>query len=284
MDSGYMASHPEFEGANIETLYKVPAFTSFDDDTGHGTSVLSAIVGKTFGVNSKAAVKIVKLFGAGYQTTATDFYTALDAVYNYHTSKPEVLKIVLASWSVANDPIIAAKITDMIEANLVVVAAAGNQAGNIDDIVPAGVPGVLTVAASNKNDEELYAVFGTARQLDLYARGELVGVASIDSGLPYGYATGSSISAALTAGCTSLIAGVFKTLPQDSSVIDAVKRYSTYSALLVNSNVSSTENRLLYRPDSVTLSADQDYYLGTITIGSDTPTLTLVVDSIFAIV
>jgi hypothetical protein len=271
MDSGVKRSHPEFEGAKIEDLFCASGFASIDDDTGHGTSLASLVIGKTLGVFPGATIKVVKLFGNDYVANTNDLYDALDTISAYHTSTPNTFKVVLAAFGVPNEPVLASKLQALTDSGVAIIAAGGNTAQNVDTVAPAGVQGVFTVAASTIDDIETVQLYGTYKKIDIYAPGKNVGVASIDESLQYGISNGSSNSAAYVAGVVAMVASMFKSFPTVSEVFDAVKRDATPSALLVNSQVSGPENRLLHLPTSLSISSNQDYYAGNLVEGSDKP-------------
>ena len=267
VDSGIMKNHQEFANAKIEDLYFVPGFGSTNDDMGHGTAVTSLIVGNTIGVNKNVTIKVVKVMGTNYTTTAADIYTALDAVLAYHVSKPDTMKVVLNSWQTANDPVIAAKFTAMNDAGLCVIAAAGNVTENIDDVVPAGVSGVFTVAASKEDDTELVAIYGVNKKLDIYAPGDNISTASIAGIDQYTSGSGSSLAAAFAAGVASIIGGIAEDVLSNNDVKTIMRKDGTFGALIVNNKVSMRENVLLHRPDATTIIPDVNYYVGESTIG-----------------
>lgn len=269
MDSGVLRSHSEFAGAKIEDLFCASGFGSIDDDTGHGTSLASLIVGKTLGVFPQATIKVVKLFGTDYVANAQDLYDAVDAIAAYHASKPETFKVVLAAFGVPYDAVLATKLQALTSAGVAIVSAGGNESQNIDSIAPAGVKGVFTVAASTIDDIETVQLFGTNKKIDIFAPGKNVGVASIDATLPFGISNGSSNSAAYVAGVVAMVGSMFKSMPTPTQVFDAVKKDATPSALLVNEKVSGPENRLLHVPTSLSIPTNQDYYAGNLSVGGD---------------
>jgi hypothetical protein len=266
MDSGVMKTHDELSEAVIEDLYFVPAFADTDDELGHGTAIAGLVAGKTLGVNKQAKLKIVKISSDTRKPTLGELADAFDAVITYHASTPEIPKVLNLSWRIPTSAYINEKITALIDAGVLVVAAAGNEAMNIDTITPAGTTGVFTVAGSTMEDEELYAVYGIAKNINVYAPGESVNVPSIFDATSYGSSTGSSFSAALVSGVASILFGLRSTAPLSTDVADAIVSDSTYNALIVNDHVEQAQNRLLHRPDTNSLPDNNVQYLGVNTL------------------
>lgn len=267
MDSGVNKTHQEFATATIEDLYFVPGFGSITDDLGHGTALASLIVGSTLGVNPKAVIKVVKVLGANYETNGADILKAFDAVYAYHQTCLTVPKIVNIAWDVPFDADVNAKLHQLMDAGVTIIAAAGNSALDIDTISPAGFAGVVAVAGSTKDDNEYNGVYGTNKKLDIYAPASPMAVACYTQIDGYVVTGGSSLSAAFVSGVASIISGLLTT-STPTGIVDGLKTDATPSALLVNANVSYSENRLLHRPDSAEIPLDQDYYAGNLTVGS----------------
>lgn len=268
MDTGVNKNHQEFDGVAVEDLYFTPRFGSTNDDLGHGTMMASIIAGKVNGVNPSAVLKIVKIFGAGEsQVPEGEIAAAFEEILAHHAASPDVFKIVNMAWEIPYNSLVNAKLQQLLDAGVMLVASAG-KGENIDTITPAGYPGVFTVAASSKDDCEVFDFHGVNKKLDMYAPGQDVIAASAIQNDGFSLATGSSPAAAMVSGVASLVAGLFDTEPTVDDVKDALLKDATSSALLVNSMVSSEENRLLHRPDSLDMPKNQDYYAGNISLQS----------------
>jgi hypothetical protein len=281
MDSGIMKSHSEFANATIEDLYFVPSMTDSSDTDGHGTAIASLIVGKQLGVNKLSVIKNVKIFSDTSAATLRELGLAMDAIYDYHMSCVQVPKIVNMSWVTVKSAYLEAKITKLIDAGMVVVAAAGNTSINIDDVTPAGLAGVFTVSGTNSDDSEYVAAYGVNKKIDLFAPAKDLAVASIGGG--FITATGTSLSAAFTSGIASILAGLFNEAPSAFEIKDSLVKDSTPSALNVNAKVSVSENRLLHRLDSTSLPPNQVYYAGALPVADTTQKLQLNINSIIPI-
>jgi hypothetical protein len=267
MDSGIRKDHVEFEGVQIEDLFTLPDFTDTEDTLGHGTAIASLVAGKTLGVNKNATLKIVKVSDATRKPSISELGDLIDQVYEYRQTKLDVPMVVNMSWRIPASEYINAKITKLIDAGMMVVAAAGNTLTNIDEVTPAGLAGVFTVAGSTSDDHEFAEVYGVNKKIDLYAPAKDVDVAGFNAVDEYTLNTGSSFSAALASGVASALFGINKIAPMAQEVKDVMIADSTYNALILNDKVSQTENRLLHRPDTNSLPDNNIQYLGTNTLG-----------------
>jgi hypothetical protein len=262
VDSGINASHTEFQNATIDNLYALPAFAgNFTDELKHGTFIASLIVGKTLGINKTAVIKNVKITGATKKPTLVELGDAFDAILAYHNSNPSVPKVVNLSWRIPRSGYIDAKIASLISAGMLVVAAAGNEAVNIDDITPAGTSGTLVVGASDENDQNLFGVYGTSKKVRLFAPGKDVIGADFASTTGYSTASGSSWSA----GFASAAAGMFFTLgatcPTADEVIGSVIKDATVLS------AGDTESAcILHVPNAARVQNNTEIYLSNYTL------------------
>lgn len=197
VDSGVDITHAELVGSSITHLYSYDGVMT--DIQGHGTSMASVINGQTLGVSKNAIVKSVKIpFG---DVTIGQLLLAFDAILSDHAATPGV-KVVNCSWSVPKSQLLDSKITELQNAGLVVVAAAGNTRVAADTLSPVGLNTVLGVAASDVYDRVISWGVGLSSnfgpEVDITAPGIDVPVAFISGG--YTESSGTSISAAIVSG------------------------------------------------------------------------------------
>lgn len=269
VDSGIDASHTELAGVMISDLFHVGAYPDGTDDLGHGTAIASLVAGSTLGMNSHAFIRNVKISSKDRKPTLGELGIIFDSILSHHSGCLDVPKVVNLSWAIPRSAYLDEKINALLEAGVMIVAAAGNSDVNIDDVTPAGVPGVFTVAASSKDDKALYNVYGVTKKLDIYAPGDTVAVPTILSGDQYSTNTGSSFSAAFVSGVASVLFGLRSSAPTSNEVSKSIIEDSTRNALIVQSNVSQAENRLLHRPDTSSLPDNNIQYLGVNILGAD---------------
>lgn len=267
LDSGINRDHVEFAGVAITDLFKVHAFPDSTDDLGHGTAIAALIAGQTLGMNAHADLQIVKISSSTRKPTLGELGDVFDQLLAHHTATLTVPKVVNLSWSIPRSAYLDEKISALLSAGVTVVAAAGNSELNIDDVTPAGLPGVFTVAASTKDDRALYPVYGINKKIDMFAPGEKITVPGISDTTTYGNNTGSSFSAAFVSGVASILYGLRSNAPLASDVAQAIKADSTLNALIVGAKVTQAENRMLHRPDTNSMPDDNVQYLGVNTLG-----------------
>ena len=204
MDSGILASHPEFSESNIVNLYTVTP-NDYSDNRGHGTALASVIVGKTCGITN-ATLKNVKIYDPNHQTLQSEFLDALDAIISDHVDN--TFSILNCSWTIEKNEWVEHKLRILQDEGVFVIAAAGNNGTSIEDVTPASMIEVITVGAYNQQltpcdfsnyTESIISVTANATnhgELDGWAPGENIYVAKLDGS--YGYCSGTSIATAIS--------------------------------------------------------------------------------------
>ena len=204
VDSGIMADHPDFEGADIELLYSLT--DDFIDRKGHGTALSSVIVGKTCGITN-AKLKVVKLFDKDVPTKLSDFLSALDAIYTDFISV-NTYGVINCSWEIERNEYVEDKLRTLWFAGAQIVVAAGNTSTEIGNVTPAAMQEALVVGSYNASlmpcdfsdytGAQAISVTGgsvNGGKLSGWAPGENIYVATLDGG--YSFVSGTSISAAI---------------------------------------------------------------------------------------
>jgi hypothetical protein len=249
LDSGIQVDHPEFVDTDITLLHSiVPG--DFTDYQGHGTAIASVISGKTCGLTG-AKIKVVKVFDMGQGTLQSDLLAAFDAVLTDYIATGKTMSVVNLSWGIAKNDYINAKIEQMIDQGLYIVAAAGNSGVPIDDITPASIPRVLTLGAydqelkpcdfSNYTGESTISVTGGVVNhgaLDGWAPGNRIWAATKNS--EYGFASGTSIAAGIASG--SIVYNMAR-YTVDGQGPDIFVNYQSRLEHLATSTISSDVNQ-----------------------------------------
>jgi len=203
VDSGVDLTHPEFEFSTVSNLWSFN--NDFHDLNSHGTALASLLCGKTCSL-ADAEVKSVKIWQNDVATRLSDFLGAFDAI---KTDIPNIngkLPIVNLSWGITKNSYVEAKIKVLLDAGVVIVAAAGNSGTSIENITPASMTEVFTVGAYNETfapcDFSNYSgsvptINSTTNsgELDGWAPGSNIKVAM--PGGSYGIASGTSMAAAI---------------------------------------------------------------------------------------
>lgn len=236
MDSGIMADHPEFEGADIEFLYSLN--DDFVDRKGHGTGLSSLIVGKTCGITN-AKLKVVKIFDKDVPTRLSDFLSALDAIYT-DFSQVNTYGIINCSWEIERNEYVESKLRTLWLSGVQIVVAAGNTSTEIGNVTPAAMAEALVVGAYNASltpcnfsdytgAQAISVTGGTVNggKLSGWAPGENIYVATLDGGC--NFVSGTSASAAIH----SAILAYNVTLPtfKFDSTVDSLFNISTLNRM-----------------------------------------------------
>lgn len=264
MDSGINFDHDEF---NYESLEKEDFFTldvfngNFRDDVGHGTAVASMAVGKNLGIANHVKLVNVKVGGMvdGQSRTPTllELGQAIDAILERAIADPTKSRIVNMSWAVVRSTWLDAKIKNLLDAGITVVAAAGNYGISVDDLTPAGIKELITVGSIDKYDipsgfnniapSDADLTTGHGLSLDLFAPGEHIVVADSKGNSSYMIVSGTSVSAPLAAGVAAEIASLNSGPVFEPILKNAIIDSSTEDALLFEDDrFSDNQNRLLH--------------------------------------
>lgn len=229
IDTGVDLGHPDL-AANIDRTASrnfVESGTAPDDDFGHGTHVagIAAAVGDnsvgSAGVAYQCKIAAIRVLGVDGTGTTWSTVQAIDFAVEKGC---KVLNMSLGSPDYS--PLEAEAIARATKAGSLVVAAAGNEAGEGNYLeYPACYPGVLSVAAISSDEKR--ASFSNFNSL--------VGVAApgvdifstiptkMSPASPYGYLSGTSMASPMVAGVAALI---FSQNPRFTSaqVMDRLKK------------------------------------------------------------
>ena len=275
IDSGINFNHDEFEDDALDTVnfFKLDSIANYADNLGHGTAIASAIAGKNVGLQQHAKLMNVKTFDQGQKPTLLDLGEAIDAILAHHQNTPTVAKVVNCSWLVPKSFYLERKIQSLINSGITVVAAAGNFGGDVENYTPAGMPNVITVAASDADDiaagfnnfassQDVVTNFGEV--VNLFAPGVQVTVA--DAAGQYIKTDGTSVSAGFVSGAAAALMSVANSVQTPETVLNLLLEDSTKGVLLVdNSKFSSNQNRMIHLVDGngeIANYGDLDFYMG----------------------
>jgi hypothetical protein len=203
--------------------------TNAQDDNGHGTHVAGTIgaVGNNglgvVGVNQHVSIMPVKSLGANGIGTTADAVRAI----NYVTAMKQHgvnVTVINASWAGGNSLALQDAVAATMQADILFVAAAGNQATNADTSpsYPAGYnfANVVSVAATDRLDQlEVHSNFGV-NSVDLAAPG--TGILSTYRGGTYVALTGTSMAAPHVAGVAALVGAASPTRLSAQQIRDII--------------------------------------------------------------
>ncbi|MCX4691864.1 S8 family peptidase [Streptomyces sp. NBC_01408] len=171
VDSGIDYAHAEFQ-TELGSRAR-PGFDAIGDGrngadcNGHGTHVAGTVGGKTFGVARKVSLVSVRVLGCN----GSGDWSGIIAGFDYIARQAQQPAVLNASLGGGFLPSVNTAVTNVSNAGVLPVVAAGNS--NIDAcrVSPASAPAALTVGATNRYDEETdFSNFGTC--LDIYAPGK----------------------------------------------------------------------------------------------------------------
>ena len=209
LDSGIQRSHVEFASANVAAGYD---FVDNDSDpsdcAGHGTAVSSLITGATLGAAKGVTLVPLRVLDCNGTGKESDIIRAADWIaLNRAPGAPAVanLSFGVSIGVLGQDASMEAALQGLIDAGVIVVAAAGNDSVDACTESPANLPDAITVAAVDKQHAETsWTNYGKC--VDLYAPGQSVYVAMMGtSNTGLGTGSGTSFSAPLTSAAAALV-------------------------------------------------------------------------------
>lgn len=181
LDSGIDYQHTEFGGAG-----GTRASFGFDavgdgrrgaDCFGHGTHVAGTVGGSTYGVAPEASLVSVRVLNCNGQGSSSGLIAGLDWVAR-NAVQPAVLN---GSLGGGKSQTVNRATTALSASGVLPVLAAGNDAKDACDVSPASADGALTVAASNRDDQQTsFSNWGAC--VSLYAPGQDIVSARLGGG------------------------------------------------------------------------------------------------------
>ena len=249
VDSGILTSHSDF-GGRATVGYDAFGGDGQDCD-GHGTHVSGIAGGATYGVAkgvSLISVRVLDCYGEG---SSLGLIAALDWIRLNHV-KPAVanlsLAITVGGVETTNSDVDNA-ISNLVNAGVAVVVAAGNQNKDACTVTPGRVANAITTAATNSSDYrwEWSSASGSnyGSCVDLFAPGEAILSTYIYDNTSSETQTGTSMAAPHVTG----VAATFlqhKPSALPSNVTDAIVGVTTRDR--VQNAGSGSPNRLLFSP------------------------------------
>ena len=218
LDTGINASHSEFGSSTITNLYNTSIATGYADTNGHGTAMASLIVGDNLGASPDATLFNVKMFNEGAGNISIgEVIGALDQISTHHASNDATdPKVVCMPFTMTKSQLIDDTLNDMLDDGLIIIAAAGNDGGEVDNFTPGGLDTVITVGSVDQNFQvmditnrpivntsanvDVERAVNNNAKLDIFAAGKDVMIADSANTSNYVWQDGTSVSTAITSG------------------------------------------------------------------------------------
>jgi len=205
LDTGGDVNHPELKNNVKGTYNAVTGNLDVTDVYGHGTHV-SGISGADdnkigmIGVAPDANIYLVNIF-AGEGANLFDYLAGLDWVKNHQVDGPKVVNLSIGSPDASY--LEEEKLTELYDAGITVVAAAGNDGDFYADINFPGRYDTTIAAASSRGDDNISDFSSKGKGVDLAAPGD--GIISAVPGGGYQQWSGTSMAAPFVTGIVGLM-------------------------------------------------------------------------------
>jgi subtilisin family serine protease len=264
VDTGVMASNPEFDGRILTGFDALGQNMQGQDCHGHGTHVAATAAGTKFGVAKAATIVPVRVLacdGTGYTSV---ILTALDWILaNNPVGTPAVMSMSIGGGA---QPLFNAGIKKLYDGGILPIVAAGNSGDDACKYSPSGTPEALTVGASDPTDTRAsFSNYGDC--VDIFAPGTNIVSAKATDPAGSTVMSGTSMATPHVSGVAALYlaqhptakpAEVAKAI-EDNGIHNALNNaQSQYGNILLNDNfvrgaapVVPNPNPVLNAPDKV---------------------------------
>lgn len=208
IDTGCRTSHAELSGRAWCVPAPGSAFTSGEDDHGHGTHSAARIAGGRIGLASRAQVVCIKALDRANRGSATDVVAGLALASRLHRQDGGagggVASVSLGVRVGKRYTALDEAVRRARKAGLVVVAAAGNEGGDACEFTPARSDAAIAVAASGAGGK-VARFSNRGRCVGVAAPGVHVWSAGCGGDEIYARASGTSMAAPYVSGVAALL-------------------------------------------------------------------------------
>jgi subtilisin family serine protease len=201
IDSGIDDSHPDLDGAVVDTLDAAGDTTGIPD--GHGTAIAGIIGSRGIvqGVAPEARLLSVRVFEPATGDRLSIATTA-NVLRGIDWAVARQARIINMSFTGPRDPLMEAGLSSAHGRGAIMVAAAGNGGDTAPPAYPAGYPEVIAVTATDFADR-LYPAANRGGYITIAAPGVDVLAPTIDHA--HALHSGTSFAAALVSGIVALL-------------------------------------------------------------------------------
>lgn len=238
VDTG-VSDHPDFGDRLQEECFTAHTFGGCSDMHGHGTHVAGTAAGTTFGLAREAKIWAVRVLDDRGSGSDTDVIRGIEWVEQKARENPEETWIINMSLGGGAAPALDDAVCSALEAGVLSVVAAGNEAADAQNGSPARVVQALTVGAADRSDRVAsFSNWGVG--VDLHAAG--VDVRSAKPGGGSAIYDGTSMASPHAAGAAAIWFQRFGGTP--AAIHDGLVSSATPDVL--SGLRGETPNRLLY--------------------------------------
>jgi len=200
IDTGVRITHREFGGRASYGYDFVGRDRIAADCNGHGTHVAGTIGGARYGVAKKVRIVAVRVLDCDGAGTLSDVIEGIKWV-TANAVRPAVANMSLTA---AYSPSLEAAVQESINSGITYVVAAGNEDVNATRMSPAGLPGAITVGATDRRDRRAsFSNYGST--LDLFAPGVGITSAWASGNTATAVSSGTSMASPHVAGAAALV-------------------------------------------------------------------------------
>ncbi|XP_006464047.1 serine proteinase 2 [Agaricus bisporus var. bisporus H97] len=227
VDTGIFIEHTEFGGR--ATWGETFGPYADADGNGHGTHISGTAAGRQFGVAKAANLVAVKVLSDQGSGTISDIISGLNFVAQRaaSTGRPAVTLLALGGGP---STVLDNAVVSLTSSGIHVVVAAGNSNADASNFSPARVPSAITVGATIISDSRTSpSNFGSV--IDVFAPGQNIVSAWIDSPTSTNTLSGTSMAAAHVAGVVAYFIGLEGNV-SPASMIAKIHAHSLKSALI----------------------------------------------------
>lgn len=238
VDTGINSGHDAFAGR----LGNGVDFVDNDDDPedcdGHGTHCAGTAAGAQFGVADLATVHGVRVLNCDGVGSFGDLIEALEWIAEHPSSR----KVASLSLAGSRSDAVNSAVQGLVDAGVVVVAAAGNNGGDACNYSPASASAAITVGAT-RIDDEAAAYTNAGSCVDILAPGTAITSAWVGGSSARETISGTSMAAPHVAGVAAQTFTRLGSGASPSSVRSAILSDAVSGTITDSSDSEAAPNR-----------------------------------------